>query len=63
VFEIKGNRLADMEPARKDPSVLPPSYEDEEILTVALDIFKPHIEGIPSSQYTRIAYNYINSTS
>ena len=33
-----------MEAAQKDLSVLQCSYEDEEILTVALGIFKPHIE-------------------
>ena len=33
-----------MEAAQKDLSVLQCSYEDEETLTVALGIFKPHIE-------------------
>ena len=33
-----------MEAAHKDLSVLRCSYEDEETLTVALDLFKPHIE-------------------
>jgi len=32
-----------MEAAQKDLSVLQCSYEDEETLTVALGIFKPHI--------------------
>lgn len=33
-----------MEAAQKDLSVLQCSYEDKEVLTVALSIFKPHIE-------------------